>query len=48
MGKRKDKRASTELYIQILQTAAQSLLAANDDSQYLQGELLVDDKGVAR
>lgn len=43
MGKRKDKREATELYTQVLQTAAQSLLVANDNSQYWQGERLIDD-----
>lgn len=43
MGKRKDKREATELYTQVLQTSAQSLLAMNDHSRYWQGDLLIDD-----
>lgn len=43
MAKRKDKRESAELYTQVLQTAAQSLVTENDGLRDRHGALFIDD-----
>ena len=43
MAKRKDKREAAELYTQVLQTAAQSLLNETDELRNRQGDLFLDE-----